>query len=706
MPPVTATAEIAGIESTQARPGLVRRPRLVRRFLEAPAVPLVLLVATTGFGKTTLLDEWADRDARPFVWVTLDDGDNDAGRLIATVGHALDSIDPAEDVVVVVEHAHALREPRGWRAIAGLLDRLPAGSQLALTSRTEPALPTGRLRAHRKLIEVRSAELEMTQSEAAALLEMAGLSLDSAQVATLVRRTEGWPAGLYLAALAVRDQPDAGKAVARFAGNDRLVADYLHDELLSHTPRGQLEFLMRTSVLDRLSGPLCDALVGRRDSARTLAELARSNLLIQPLDRANEWYRYHTLLAGTLLGELRRLEPGRERELNLAASSWHEDHGDPERAIAHAVAAHDPERLGELLLHQLGRYVLGAPNGNVAGWLATFRDDELATAPALALVAAGLQLTAGDGNRLRHWATLAGTGQGLESGAAVMRSLMGTRGLREMADLARQAGRSEPEDSPWRSVCCLAEGVARQLSDDPGGARLLLEEGAQRGTVAAPIVQALCLAQLTLLAYDSGDLESADAFASRALRQAERLGLGDRPIAASLFAASALVRAARGRVADAMADVRHSRRLLEELTDFAPWYEAEVRIALAHAALRLSEVRTAETLLAEAARLVRHMPDAVSLKRGLDDLRVQLEAARDSARDEGWAMTTAELRVLQFLPSHLSFPAVADRLYVSPNTIKTHARAVYRKLGASSRAEAVVNAREAGLLDGSIRDAA
>jgi LuxR family transcriptional regulator, maltose regulon positive regulatory protein len=701
MPPTSLT--IAGSE-----PALVRRPRLVNRLLESPATPLVLVVAAAGFGKTTLLSEWEERDGRPFAWIGLDDADNNAGRLATAIGHALSEIHPAH-AVLVLDDFHVLHDPEALRGITALLDRLPAGSQLALSSRTEPALPTGRLRAHRKLLEIRSPELGMTHSEADALLSMAGVDLGSDQVETLVRRTEGWPAGLYLAALAIRDQPDADRALARFTGDDRLVADYFHDELLSQLPRDQLEFLLRTSVLDRLSGPLCDAVLERNDSGVALAALARSNLLLVPLDRNDEWYRYHSLLAGTLKAELRRLEPEHERELHRRASTWHSDHQDLDRAIAHAVAAHDIPRAGHLLWHNVTRYAHGGRNADVHRWLGDFTDAEVAAAPALALVAATAHLTSGDGNQLRHWASTAATGlargpadgtaPGLEAGLALMRAALCADGLRGMRDDAARAYRLEREDSSWRSICCLIEGVARQLSGDRERARSVLEEGAQRGAVAAPAVQTLCLAQLALLALDDDDLVGAEALAGRARAQVERCGIGGCPTEASVFAVSALVRATRGRVADATRDLSHCRRLLAMLTDFVPWYEVEVRAGLARAALRLGEVRSARALLAEAARFLDRIPDAPVLAEWLAEASHQADALADSSAGDGWGLTTAELRVLQFLPSHLSFPEIAERLYVSPNTVKTHARAVYRKLDASSRGEAVTGARDAGLLD-------
>jgi LuxR family maltose regulon positive regulatory protein len=268
-----------------------------------------------------------------------------------------------------------------------------------------------------------------------------------------------------------------------------------------------------------------------------------------------------------------------------------------------------------------------------------------------------------------------------------------------LAERALRAYGLEPEDSPWRALCCLFAGAAHQLGGDRQRARRVLQEGAGRGATGAPAVQTLCLAQLALLEIEEGDLDSAEAGVDRALAQVERLGIADYPTQASVFAVSALVRATRGRVEDAGRDLRRSQGLLAMLIDFLPWYGAQVRVTLARAALKLSDVPKARALLAEAAPLLRQVPDARVLSGWVDDARRQADTASDSAAAGGWVLTTAELRVLQFLPSHLSFPEVADQLCVSPNTVKSHARAVYRKLNATSRAEAVDRARDCGLLD-------
>jgi LuxR family maltose regulon positive regulatory protein len=693
--------------ATAAWTGAVPRLRLIDRLLEAPNTPLVVLTAPAGFGKTTVLSQWEEHDARPFTWVRPDPGEDDPGRVLATACGAFARRRGGH--VLVVDDADLLREGTSAQTLGAIVERLPEGSQVAIASRTEPPLPLGRLRAHRRVLELRTTDLAMTRCESAALLAGAGLDLAPSQVDALVVRTEGWAAGLYLAALAIQAQADSDTALVAWTGEDRLVADYVRDELLAPAPRSELEFLVRTSVLDRLSGPLCDAILDRADSAGRLRQLSRSNLLVQPLDRRDECYRYHPLLAETLRAELRRLEPAKERELNRRASRWHEEHGDTARAIEHAIVASDPKRAGDLLWRNAARYLGRGQNTRIQRWLGSFSEQQIAREPQLALVAATSSLTTGDGNMLRHWT--AATARLLqdeprherspqyEAGVHLMRSALGEGGIAAMGANASRGYALAPAGSPLQALARLLEGVTHQLAGRTERARDALEEGASRGATTAPAIQAQCLAQLALVSLDEDDVGLADSSAGRALAAVELLGLRECPTAAIAFAVSAVVRAARGRVDDASRDLRHTQRLLSRLIEYSPWYEAQVRLVSARAALRLSHVPTARTLLAESARFVRRIPDSPLLERWLAEAHAQADGALPPAATAAWVLTTAELRVLQFLPSHLSFPDIAGRLCVSPNTIKTHARAIYRKLDATSRAEAVLRARAKGLLD-------
>ena len=714
------------------RPGLVARGRLVERLAAARDVPLALLVAPAGYGKTTVLVEWAEEDPRPFGWLSVEDDDNGAAPLMAAIALSLDEIEPVgreifaalsacgpQDVepvarrlgeaiaarrrpfVLVLDDVHRITAPDAHDVLRVLVDHMPRGSQLALASRIEPPLPVGRMRAHRHVTELRARDLVMTRAEAGLLLT--GLGLRSRDIDLLVQRTEGWPAGLYLAALSLQDQPDRDRALAAFAGDDRIVAEDLRDELLADRPRDRLSVQTRTTVLDDLSGPLCDAVLARPGSGGTLRELARSNLMLVPLDRADGRYRYHGLFADMLQAELRRIEPEAEAEVHRRASSWHAGRGEVERAIHHAIAAGEVEVAGDLLWGVAAGYVTDGRHAMIRRWLDRFTPEQIARQPPLALAAAPSELATGDSDLVEHWCAAAERGAepppAGDAVVAIMRALIARDGLGRMHDDAAAASALVPDDAPWLALCGLLQGAALHLTGERDRARGHLEDGVRHGAVAAPSVQVLCLAQLGVLASEEDDWTTAELCISRARMQVERVGLADYPLAALVYAASALDRAHRGRVDDAQRDMREGARLLAMLADFTPWYEAETRLLLAHAALRLSDVVGARTLLSEASRLAARAPDAVVLKEWLDESWARADSFSSAAILGPTSLTTAELRVLRLLPTHLSFREIAGRLQVSANTIKTQAHAVYRKLDASSRTEAVSSARLLGLLD-------
>ena len=716
--------------SPRLRPRTLRRERLLRRLAQSAHVPFVLLVAPAGYGKTTLLAHWAESERRSTGWISLDESDDDPARVLAAIADALDEIQPGrlrsvpgrdlranlasltrwleqceQPFVLMLDDVHRLRAPAALEALAALAALLPEGSQLVLASREEPALPIGRLRAHAQLMDLRARDLAMTRREATSMLRLAGLELPPEDVLVLLERTEGWPAGLYLAALSLQAQADVHGAAARFSGDDRLAADYLRDELLSRLDRDQLEFLRCASVLDTLTAQLCDAVVDRTGSGRVLRALSRSNALVAAIDSNDATYRCHPMLAAMLRAELHRDEPCREVELHRRASAWFASQGDIDRAIDHAIAAADVARAGELLWAAAGTQVLDGRTAKFQGWLARFPREQVAGHPTLALTAAACHLAAGERDLTEHWAAAAERGTGdtadpsVLAGVALMRGAVARDGIVAMAEAATRAYALASDDSPWRSLCCLLCGVAAHLGGDRVAARPDLEEGARRGAIAAPGVQVLCLAQLALLAIEEGDWHEGALLASRATGQVERAGLAESPTCALVYAVSAVVRAHRDRVEDAQHDRRRATELLAMLVDHVPWYAIETRVVLARATLRLGDVAGTRGLLSEAARLSGRARDAVVLREWIDDLWSQLDSFSVTALIGPSSLTTAELRVLALLPTHLSFPEMGRRLHVSANTIKTHAHAVYRKLDVCSRSEAVVRARATGLLD-------
>jgi len=688
--------------------GLVMRARLVRCLLDARDLPLVVLAAPAGYGKTTTLLDWAQHDPRPFVWLNLerahDDPDDLRAALAVTTAAVCRRSGPS---VVVVDDVHVLRSPAAVQLFASYVERPPRGAQVVVASRSALRLRVGRLRAHREVLELGARDFVMTRSEARELLELTGVMLDEAQVDALVERTEGWPVGLYLAALSMREQHDVAAAVERFGGDDRVVSDYVADALLTELDDADVGFLLRTSVLDRLSGELCDAVLGERGTAARLRRLARANVLLLPLDRTDDWYRYHAMLAQALRAELRRREPELECELHRRASRWHARHGDVEAAIRHAAEAEDAELAGDLLRANVLRYVAEGRTASVSRWLGRFSPQQTAETPQLALVAAVAHLVGGERDLGEHWTEQADLAMiaapsratpSLEAGVAVLRAAIGRDGVERMRDDAARARELEADDSPWRSLACQLEGTARHLLGDHEGADALLREGSRRGLLAAPSVNALCLAQLALLAVEAGNRHDGMELAGRARAQVERLRLSEVPTSLVL-AVSALAKAERRQLDAARGDAVAATRLLDQSAAAAPWYEAEVSVVLARVMVALGDVAAAKVLLENADAALRAAPDATVLVRWLDEAREEIDAFTSRTGTSRASPTTAELRVLRLLPTHLSFREMGSRLAISPNTVKSQAHAVYRKLDVSSRSEAVARAQELGLLD-------
>jgi LuxR family maltose regulon positive regulatory protein len=685
---------------------IVRRPALVQRLADPTGPPLVVLVAPAGYGKTTLLREWEIRDPRPFAWVAVDERDDEDDRLRASVDHAVAvALDGDADTayVVVLDDAHVLRSRAGLNALAAVADELPASATLAVASRRQLRLPVARMRVQRMVTEIGARDLAFTRTEASRVLGDAGHRLDNDALDVLLRRTEGWPVALALATLYLGDgesQPN----LARFDGSDRLVADYVRDEVLGDMTDEALSFVLRTCVADTPTSSICDALTDRGDSARVLEELARDGLVI-PVDRTGERYRYHRLVRDTLRAELRR-EPELESDLHRRASAWHRSVADVDQAVLHSLAAGDVHVAGDIVWGAAAARVADGQTVAVERWLNMFSETQIARRPRLALVAAGCELARGQGHLADRWAAAAshaphpaGSRGEVEAGTALMRAAIAAGGLASMRENARAAAvLLRPAGGAAHALACFLEGVADHLLGDRERAAALLAEGG-RHAVLAPHVHALCLAQLAALAFERGDWDEMTELSARARGETEHRGLRTAPTSALVFAVSAPARAHRGRIEEARDDLDRATALLAETTDFAAWYRAEVRILLARAALQLSDVCLARAHVNESARLLRHLPEAVALADWLCETRTQLAAFTPPASAQPVPMTAAELRVLRFLPTHLSFREIAERTHVSANTVKTQANAVYRKFGVACRSDAVARAQSCGLLD-------
>lgn len=665
--------------------------------------PFTVLVAPAGYGKTTLLRAWSALDPRPSAWLTLDAAhDNPLLLLRAIVQRADDLFARAHDRggVLVVDDVQHVRSAGARETLAGVFREPPEGLAIVLASRAELPLPIARLSAEGLVTELRTPVLAMTREEAAELCAAAGLrGVDAEALDTLTRQSEGWPAAL---ALALARDPSS-QSLRHFDGRDRLVADYVRDEVLAPLDDEARAFLTRTAALDVLSGPLCDAALDRTGSALQLSELQRGGFPFVPVDRNGERVRHHRLVAAVLRAELQRTAPEHERVLHQRASAWHERAGDPEAALRHALAAEEPARACAIVWAATSDCAQRAGGGMLEHWLDLLGRDAIASTPRLALVAAASQLDQGQGELAEHWLRRAAAGTAgdaqVTGGVAALRAILGRDGLVAMGATAAEAAAQLAPDSPAQALCRLAAGAAAHLRGDRDAACSTLEDGARRAAVHVPQLHALCLAQLALLALDDGEREAAAGLINRARAQVERFQLDRHASSALVLAVSALVRSQRGRITEAARDVVAAGALLERLTDFAAWYTVEVELVLARAALRLSDIAQARRRHGAAARQLQRIADADTLAEWLSVTEAEIETYRQAVCEVRFPLTAAELKVLQFLPTHLSFRQIGELTCVTANTVKTQANAAYRKLDVRSRTEAVVRARALGLVD-------
>jgi len=407
------------------QPSFVPRPRLLDMLDEALVRGLILVCAPAGFGKTALLADWIRRGGRPVAWLSLDAGDSDPARFWRHVVAALDrarpgiaervtallgppappsfeglvtalinelAVQPADgEVLLVLDDYHLIDSAPVHASLTFLLEHLPPGVHLVLAGRADPPLALARLRARRQLAELRAADLRFTADEAAALLIEAVGELPDAAVAALGARTEGWAAGLQLAALSLRGRADVAGFVATFSGSHRHVLDYLTEEVLERQPEQVRGFLLETSVLERLSGELCDAVAGRTDGQAMLEAVEAAGLFLVPLDEVRGWWRYHQLFADLLRARLQQERPGRVAGLHRNAASWHEKHGLADDAVRHAVAAGEMSRAARLIeQHFDALFYLRGEGATVRRWLAALPPELIRSRPRLLVAQAAM----------------------------------------------------------------------------------------------------------------------------------------------------------------------------------------------------------------------------------------------------------------------------------------------------------------------------
>ena len=519
------------------RPGTVRRSRLVARLAGGDRCPVVSVAAPAGYGKTTLLSQWAEGNGQAFAWVSVDEADNDPKVLLSYVAEALDAVEPIGErvfdalasaassvrgavvprlasafssmispIVLILDDVHLLRNSECRAALSVLADHVPDGSRLALASRAGPPLRIARLRAEGKILEIGPGDLSLTCEEASSLLREAGVALGQDEVAELHRRTEGWPAGLYLAALYLKEGGPLPGAVASFGGQDRFISDYVESEFLARISHRQRAFLTRTAVLERMSGPLCDAVLDTGGSAAVLADLAGSNVLLVPLDRRGQWYRYHHLFRDMLLAELGRLEPGLIPVLRRRAARWCLDNSLPEAALEYCMAAGDVDGAA----HLVGQLTVPAYRKGrvttISRWFGWLEDHGgIGAHPMTAVLASLSSALMGRPVETERWADAVDRWQygdparpddpTAEAWAALLRALLCRRGAEQMRADADEAVARFAAESFLTPKPALMQGIARILCGDPDGGDTCLQDAVSIGKrIGSPehVAVALC----------------------------------------------------------------------------------------------------------------------------------------------------------------------------------------------------------------------
>jgi LuxR family maltose regulon positive regulatory protein len=556
-------------------------------------------------------------------------------------------------------------------------------------------------------MEVGATSLGLSDVEAQLLLQAAGADVTRSEAAQLNEHAEGWAAGLYLAALSISD----GKSSpATLEGNDRFITDYLRAEELGRTKPNEREFLLRSSVLETMSGPVCDAVLERSGSSSMLERLEHDNRFVVPLDHTRTWFRFHHFFREMLEAELERSDPLLARELRRRAAVWCEANDRPEEAIEYARAAGDLEIVARVAATRAFSYVRSGRVSTVERWLESFDDVELLRRyPAVAAFGIAVHAFNGRPDTAERWALSveatdhAGPmpdGSPTAAWLATTCALLARNGIERMRVDAEQAVAELDPSSPWRSAALLFEGVAVRLcGDSPAAERLLTEAAESAVTNGAVWPGAIARCELALLALADGDVARAESEATLARELFDDAPTADQVVTAILLAATARVAVVRKHGAQARQALAAAQRLRPLLMEVPSWFAVRVQLELAKTHLDLRDPRGAATLYHEAEQVLRRRPRLGSLVEEAEEVRARIASTVEDS--DGWAstLTAAELRLLPLLTTHLSFREIAERLFVSRNTVKTQAIAVYRKLDASSRSEAIERAVALGLVD-------
>ena len=731
------------LHTPRVREEWVERTELVQS-LAGSTARLILVDAPAGFGKSTLVAQWRafPGQSRKFAWVSVDAGDNDAVRLWWYIGWALQRACPelhlgdllrqlgrpgsdprrsllptlvnklaeiASPVALVLDDYHMVSNRVCHDQLEFVLLHLPPMVQVVLITRVDPPLPLGRLRAVGDLLEIRGPELRFVATEAAALVRsVAAVQLGETDLTDLVQRTEGWPAGIYLAALSLRGHPSPSSVIQQFTGDNRFVGDFLAQEVLSRQPSEIRHFLCRTAILDRFTPSLCDAVVGSANATEIIDLLERENLFLVALDDDRQWFRYHQLFGQMLLSRLVQTEPDLVPVLHRRASEWHRKWGSVEEAIVHALAGGDISGAIDVVARNWPSCIDTGRMRMLRTWLDSIGDDRIRGNPVAAHCAAWCAALCGEQDSARRWLAVVEAGElagplpdGMPSlgfSAELLRGVFGFDGIRAMRESAAVAVELDANPaSPWYALARTALGSALYLSGEFDAAFAQLSDAIQ-GDASIAMVRLLACSVMALVAVERGRLGQAEELVAAAREIAGDGDLSATPHSAIVYTAAGAAAAMQGNLKQARGFFEHALRTGRRCLGISPWGALDTMLRLAPVLSDLGDSSGAAGLLAEARAVLASRPDGAKAQLIRAEQLAKRLASRQRPQPLAEPLTEREEEVLRLLRGTLSLREIGQELFLSANTIKTHARAIYRKLGVSTRQEAVERGHQIGIL--------
>ncbi|HEX7210596.1 MAG TPA: LuxR C-terminal-related transcriptional regulator, partial [Propionibacteriaceae bacterium] len=610
----------------------------------------------------------------------------------------------ASGVTLLIDDFHIVRATACHAQMDFLIKHLPEQVHVVLITRADPTLRLGRLRAAGQLSEIRADDLAFDVAEAVSLLASDGVRLSTESMWELMRRTEGWPAGLYLAALSLAGRTDANDFIHHFTGTNRFIGDYLTEEVLSRQSEEVRTFILDMSIVQRFSAPLCEYMTGERQSARILRDLQHTNLFLIPLDAQEHWFRFHHLFGAVARNALETEQPDRVAMLHGRAAKWLSENGYIDAAVEHSLAAGDSEYAAALVQTSWMKYVDSGLASTVRGWVRALRSSTASENTNTLVTAAWIAPFSGEIEEMHRLlkqldnvsdnSVLPDGTKSVESVAALIRGMFGFGGPVEMLANARRAAELETDSSTlWYGTANTALGHASYVAGDLSTALDVLPRGAYSETAPA-LVRVLALATLALTYAELGESDRCHKAATAAMEVVETRSLHALPQISLAFTALGQCQAASGKPEEAMATLDYGIELRRRVPGLSPWPTIHHLLVMGRVAAMTNDLSLARQLLDEAAPMIRRYPQ------GMNAMVARLDAARKSLRESQSSehpverLTAREIDILRMLTGSQSLSQIASELYLSPNTVKTHTMSLYRKLGARSRLEAVKIGRE------------